>query len=92
MKITLKTETEILKEVELNEITDEIQKELETSFNDKPILKYKFLFFFELLKNRGCYFYFLDPLKNSEVGTLLPTIPRRMKHPPAFQISLLKNI
>lgn len=44
MKITLKTETEILKEVELNEITDEIQKELETSFNDKPILKYEISF------------------------------------------------
>ena len=44
MKITFKTETEILQEVELNEMTDEIQKELEISFDDKPILKYEIAF------------------------------------------------
>jgi hypothetical protein len=44
MKLTFKTETEILKEVELNEMTDEIQKELETSFDNKPILKYEITF------------------------------------------------
>lgn len=44
MKITFKTETEILKEAELNEMTDEIQKELEASFDNKPILKYEITF------------------------------------------------
>jgi len=44
MKITFKTETEILREVEVSQMTDEIQKELETSFDDKPILKYEITF------------------------------------------------
>lgn len=44
MKITFKTETEILREVEISELTDDIQKELETSFDDKPIKKYEITF------------------------------------------------
>jgi hypothetical protein len=44
MKITFKTETEILREVEVSQMTDEIQKELETSFDNKAILKYEITF------------------------------------------------
>lgn len=44
MKITFKTETEILREVEISQLTDDVQKELETAFDDKPIKKYEITF------------------------------------------------
>jgi hypothetical protein len=44
MKITFKTETEILREVEISQLTGDIQKELEVSFDDKPIKKYEITF------------------------------------------------
>lgn len=44
MKITFKTETEILREVEISQLTDDIQKELEASFDNKPIKKYEITF------------------------------------------------
>ena len=44
MKITFKTETEILREIENFQLTDEIQKELEALFDDKPIKKYELTF------------------------------------------------
>ena len=44
MKITFKTETEILRELEISQLTDEIQKELETSFDNRQIKKYEIIF------------------------------------------------
>ena len=44
MKVTFKTETEIIRELEINEMTNEIQSELESSFDNKPILKYEICF------------------------------------------------
>lgn len=45
MKITFKTETEILKEVEItNEMPDEVFDDLKTSFDDKLVKKYEIIF------------------------------------------------
>jgi hypothetical protein len=43
MKLIFKRNTDILKEYEITEMTDEIQKEIET-FDDKQILKYEITF------------------------------------------------
>jgi hypothetical protein len=44
MKITFKTETEVLRELEVSQMTDEVIEELETSFDNKTILKYEITF------------------------------------------------
>ena len=44
MKLIFKTETEVLRELEVSQITDEIEKELEASFDDKPMLKYEIIY------------------------------------------------
>lgn len=44
MKIIFKTEREILKEVEFTEMTNEIQEELQNSFDNRQILKYEITF------------------------------------------------
>jgi hypothetical protein len=44
MKITFKTETEVLKELELDELTREMQNDLKALFDHKPILKYELTF------------------------------------------------
>lgn len=47
MKLIFKTETEILKEFEMVEMTDEVEatlKELEANFDNRPILKYEITF------------------------------------------------
>ena len=46
MKLTFKTDTEILKEINLfqSTLTDEIQKELELEFDNRVMKKYKMTF------------------------------------------------
>jgi len=44
MKLIFKTETETIKEIELHDMTDAVIKELETAFDEKPILKYEITF------------------------------------------------
>lgn len=44
MKVIFKTETKILTELELDDITDDIENELETTYGDKPIKKYELTF------------------------------------------------
>lgn len=44
MKIIFKTEKEILKEIELTEMTNEVQENLENLFDERLILKYEITF------------------------------------------------
>lgn len=44
MKLIFQTETEVLKEIDTLQMTDEIESELETSFDNRTILKYEITF------------------------------------------------
>jgi len=71
MKIIFKTETEILREIELSEMTCEIQEELKESFDNKPILKYEIIFK-EGVVVKQCHR--LADISNETVQTLTVTI------------------
>lgn len=71
MKITFKTETEILKELELSKMTDEIERELKDSFDDKPIKKYEIIFK-EGVIVRQCHR--LEDISAKSVSALIITI------------------
>jgi hypothetical protein len=71
MKIIFKTETEILREIELSEMTYEIQEELKESFDNKPILKYEIIFK-EGVIVKQCHR--LEDISDETVQTLTVTI------------------
>ena len=44
MKIIFKTETELVREIDLHEMTDELMQELENAFDNRLIKKYEITF------------------------------------------------
>ena len=44
MKIIFKTETELVREIDLHEMTDELMQELESTFDNRVIKKYEMTF------------------------------------------------